>query len=400
MTDLGVSCRCGVATPAATPQLPHSMVAPDISTKSCQTFSCSCIYAPYAAGDSSADRGEADRLHALAEFIGPHDLCDGAMQDRDAILAGVPVGALIPYQLCMSMSELRQQLLHPRHVTQLRNIGDTVGATHRQRAELALTNVRHRGRDHVEHHVDVARVEILERRTTAPIGHMGDVHAGGPLERFDRQMADRAGAGRPHGELARIPLGGGDQLVEASSMGGRNSRSAIPCRSRPASLVPDRGQGPAASSGGTGIYWRTRMEAEPSSTCMPILLGLGDDIGAEVTAGPAPVLHQDVLPEAGLEPLPQEPAGKVHRAARHKGHDDAYGTSWEGCGLRSRDRHGGKREGCCPQEGAAIAHDVLQQERVRSVLGWQQTDRFAFACSRWSSHHVNSRTCVQFDDYG
>jgi hypothetical protein len=62
---------------------------------------------------------------------------------------------------------------------------------------------------------------------------------------------------------------------------------------------------------------------------MPILIRLGDDIGTEIAAGPSPVLHHDVLAEAGLEPLPEKAAGEIHGSPWRKRHDEADGTCRE-----------------------------------------------------------------------
>ena len=68
-----------------------------------------------------------------------------------------------------------------------------------------------RGDDGIEHHVDVAGDDVVERWPGAAIGHMHHGDAGARLEQLGREVGGRADALRREGELAGIGLGERDE---------------------------------------------------------------------------------------------------------------------------------------------------------------------------------------------
>ena len=97
-----------------------------------------------------------------------------------------------------------------RHV---RHRGLALGRRDRQRPHAAGGELLLGQRHDVEHDLDVAGDEILQRRRGAPIVHVLDVEIVELLELLARQMARAAEARRAIAELARIGLDVGDQFL-------------------------------------------------------------------------------------------------------------------------------------------------------------------------------------------
>ena len=76
----------------------------------------------------------------------------------------------------------------------------------------------------LEHQIDVAGDQIVDRRRAAAIRHVLDLRAGHELEQLAADMAGRAVARRRVGELAGIGLGLGDQFLHRLDVGLRRHR--------------------------------------------------------------------------------------------------------------------------------------------------------------------------------
>ena len=101
-----------------------------------------------------------------------------------------------------------------------RNVGRALaarGRIHRQDADLAgAVEAEQRAAEVRRHHRDMAAGEIGDAGRRALVGNVHDVgRADQLLEQLARQIGQRAGAGRAVGQLARIGLGVGDQLLRA-----------------------------------------------------------------------------------------------------------------------------------------------------------------------------------------
>ncbi len=108
------------------------------------------------------------------------------------------------------LAERRDDLGHGRHVGKFRIAGRL-----QHRKNLHLTGlgccVRIGHRD--EHHRNVASDHVLHGRRDAAIGHMLDLHAGGLVEQLAHEMEHRPHARTAVGQLIRMGLGIGDQLL-------------------------------------------------------------------------------------------------------------------------------------------------------------------------------------------
>ena len=82
----------------------------------------------------------------------------------------------------------------------------------REPAQLAALDQRQHRADVVEHDVDAAGDEVVERGPGAAIGHVQHLDAGHALEQLAGEMDRGAVAGRGEGDLARVGLGVGDEL--------------------------------------------------------------------------------------------------------------------------------------------------------------------------------------------
>ena len=114
---------------------------------------------------------------------------------------GVFGGATMANQL--DAQEARKELRHRRNVGKLR---DARRRADGKRPQLAVPDVVQGVRGIVEHQLDVAGEQIGDGRRRAPVGHVGDPHAGEDLEPLDREMLRAAGAGRSEIELVRVGL--------------------------------------------------------------------------------------------------------------------------------------------------------------------------------------------------
>ena len=86
----------------------------------------------------------------------------------------------------------------------------------RQNAQLAaLVQGLQRLGQHHHAHRHMSGNQILQRRTSALVGHMRDVRVAGlHAKHFTRQMRHRAGAGRGPGIFARVVTHQADQLLQ------------------------------------------------------------------------------------------------------------------------------------------------------------------------------------------
>ena len=105
----------------------------------------------------------------------------------------------------------KPRLVHGRNVRQDRG---ALERRHRERAELTVLEKAHHARGGGEHHLVVARHDVLERRRRALIGHMHDVDMRRGLEQFAGEMRREPIARGGVVELARIGLGEIDQFLQ------------------------------------------------------------------------------------------------------------------------------------------------------------------------------------------
>jgi hypothetical protein len=99
-----------------------------------------------------------------------------------------------------------------RHVGQYRRTG---GAGDRERCDLALLGLRDHHRHCIEHAVDMATEEIVERRSCSAVVDDGDLDSGLCLQQLGREIKRAPGpATGTEAELAGICLGVVDQLAQ------------------------------------------------------------------------------------------------------------------------------------------------------------------------------------------
>ena len=128
---------------------------------------------------------------------------NSACSSLSRICVGVPAGRKTPYQF--SITHARQaELLGRRQIGQQRR---AFRGEQRDRLDRAGLHQRQQHRQIGIEHVDMAAEQIVDRRRGAAIGHVGDFHAGGIVEHFDRDVHGRARPRRAVGELLRLRLG-------------------------------------------------------------------------------------------------------------------------------------------------------------------------------------------------
>ena len=90
-------------------------------------------------------------------------------------------------------------------------------AADRQHAQLPVLGERQHGVNGDEHRLDMAADEVLHGAGRARIGHVLEIDLRRQLEQLHGEMLRRAAPGRGVGDLARLRLRGGDQLLHAIS---------------------------------------------------------------------------------------------------------------------------------------------------------------------------------------
>src|SRR6185437_9730911 len=88
----------------------------------------------------------------------------------------------------------------------------TLLASHRERLERPLGDVRQRISDSIKHQVDMAADQILYRWAEPLIRRVHHADTRAPQKNFGRELGGTRETGRSVGELARIGLGVGDEL--------------------------------------------------------------------------------------------------------------------------------------------------------------------------------------------
>ena len=105
--------------------------------------------------------------------------------------------------------ETRQRFRDGRHVRQRRQ---TLGRSNREQLELAGFDQRQRDAEIVEHQIDVAGEQALQRRRRAAIGNVTQLHLGHQLKQLGGKMRGRAVALRGGRDLVGIFLQVFDQF--------------------------------------------------------------------------------------------------------------------------------------------------------------------------------------------
>ena len=83
----------------------------------------------------------------------------------------------------------RHQLGHAGHGFKARDVIHPLRAADRQRAEAPLAHMRHQRRHDIEHHINIAGQQILDRWPATAIGHMGDIGISQALHQLNVKMA-------------------------------------------------------------------------------------------------------------------------------------------------------------------------------------------------------------------
>ena len=100
-----------------------------------------------------------------------------------------------------------------RQTGNVRERGDALFGGDRKNSCFARLVQLKRGRELVEHHIDMTGDQVVERRRRALIGHMDELGVRDRLEQLSGQVRRGADALRGVVEPARIGLGVGDQLL-------------------------------------------------------------------------------------------------------------------------------------------------------------------------------------------
>ena len=163
----------------------------------------------------------------------------------------------------------------------------------RQYLQLAGLDMRADRDRIVEHHVDAAGDQVVERGRAALVGHVQHVDAGDGLEQFGHQMRSGADTGRAEGHLAGMLLGVGNELrhrVEGRAFEGdkevrqlRHHMDRQEARQRVVGQVLS--QRDIGRHGALGAV----------EDRIAVRLGAGRLLGADGAARPAPVVDQHGL---------------------------------------------------------------------------------------------------------
>ena len=207
---------------------------------------------------------------------------------------------------------------HRRHVRQR---GGPRPAAHSERAQLAGANVRKRGSNGRELHLQAAGDHVGDRLRRGLVGNMGKVDPSHGCEQCSRKVGKTGHACRPVIERAWFRFGERDEFCQAVRGQARIDHQHVGCAAdqRDRREILDR------------IIRQVRAEAERDSVgargCdahrVAVGRGLGDRVGAEIAARTDTILDHDLLAQPGTEPLRQNARNDIGAAACRERHDQA-----------------------------------------------------------------------------
>ena len=209
----------------------------------------------------------------------------------------------------------------------------------RERAHLAVPDVRQRRRHHAEHHLHLAAQKIGPRHRLAAIGHVHQIDAGHLLEQLAGDMQRRRIAARRHVDLAGIGFRIGDELGH----GLRRKRRMNLHHQRNA--ADQRHRHGVAHEAEAEIVEQRRIDAvrrHAEQQRVTVRRRAHDRFGCDVSARARPVVDHDRLADPVRQPLADHAGDDVRRAAGADLHDEAHRLCR--IGLREcRTRQSGKR---------------------------------------------------------
>ncbi|SOZ17196.1 hypothetical protein CBM2598_U10275 [Cupriavidus taiwanensis] len=246
---------------------------------------------------------------------------------------------------------------------------EAVLAGHCKAADLAGGYERRRGRQQFEHHVDLPTHEVVHGLGAALVGHVGELDARRLLEELAHHMRRRSRARGAKGQLARICLGVGDQLLEVVKW--------------PARIDRHHARNAAQNHDGLNVFIRVvlqlridrmgRMDADRAQQQRAaVRLRLRNRSGSQVPAHAWLVFHHERPVVLAAETLADGSRQNIRGAARNEWSDKSDGTF--GDGIASR-REVDWRQACKEEKSAYCAaldlkHDLPLAVGVARISLW------------------------------
>ena len=210
----------------------------------------------------------------------------------------------------------------------------------RDRLHLAALDQADHRRAVGEEKFHLAGDHVVERKPAAAIGHVADLDAGLMPEHFERQMLQRAVAGRRHVDAVGRGLREGDDVGHGLHRQRRRHHQDVRHqryeRDRVEVLVVVERQ----------IRIERRVDRERRGIVqhgVAVRIGFRDHRLADGAAGPATVFDDELLAEQFTEGAEDDARRGVGAAGRRIGHDHAHRPVRPGslrAGRRAQQRHG------------------------------------------------------------
>ena len=192
----------------------------------------------------------------------------------------------------------------------------------RQDLQLAGAVQRHRGGERIEEHVDIAGDQVGQRRLRAAIGHRQHLDPGHHLELRRRQMRGRGRALGREGELARVGLAVGDQLLE------RVDAKCVADRQHVGDFRQHRDRHPVERIVGDALAEQMRQRdrrRRRDEQRIAVRRRAGDLAGADVHAAAGDVLDDGGLAPFAAERIRRQPRQDVGGGARRRRQHELHG---------------------------------------------------------------------------
>jgi hypothetical protein len=223
--------------------------------------------------------------------------------------------------------------------------------------------------------VHFAAEQARQSGAIAAVGHMGHANAGHHLELLAREVADAAGPGRTHVDLARIGFRVGDELRHRFRRyrwvdRHHQRRSADPgdwhnvAQEIEAEIVVECGIGRVVRAG-----QKQRVAIRPR---------VDDGVGGKISRGARPVLDHEGLAEAFRQPLSHQAGDEIVAAAGSESDDPTDGPRRIGLRRhRSRENRERRRARCEAQKSAAgklrhwpVSYGPTEGFAARPAMAW------------------------------